>query len=107
MAQVDLSNYKALYFQTAKEYVNSLLAGCDKLINNLQDKDAINQIHIASHSLKSQSQVMGYGDIANICLNIEKISNDALQGVVQLSNEAILNIKKEVEKLNEMLDKPA
>lgn len=99
----DLSNYKTLYTQTAKEYVNSLLAGCDKLVSDSKNKEAISQIHISSHSLKSQSQVMGFTDIANICLNIEKMSDDALKGIVQLNNENISEIKKSVEKLNEIL----
>lgn len=107
MAQVNLADYKNLYLQTAKEYIYKMLVSLDQLSSNTANKDALNNLHISSHSLKSQSQVMGFTDIANICLNIENISNNALQGITQLNNEAILNIKKEVEKLGKMLDKPA
>ncbi len=103
MAPIDLGSYKSIYLQTAKEYIDSMLAGCDKLVSDSQDKEAVNNIHISSHSLKSQSQVMGFTDIVNICLNIEKMSNDALEGTVQLNNENISEIKKSVEKLNEIL----
>ena len=103
MVKVDLSCYKNLYLQTAKEYIDKMSVSLGQLSNNVSDKDALNNLHIASHSLKSQSQVMGYEDVADICLNIEKISNDTLQGSAQLNNETIKNIKKEVEKLSEML----
>lgn len=103
MAQVDLSDYKALYIQTTKETIANLLEGCDKLTNNLRDEEALKVIHINSHSLKSRSQVMGFMDTANICLDIEKMSDDALKGIIQLNNENISEIKASVGKLNEML----
>lgn len=107
MGDINLSDYKNLYLQTAKEYMDKISVSLSQLSKDVLNKEAIKNLHIASHSLKSQSQVMGYGDIADLCMGIEKISNDALQGVNQLNNEAILNIKKEVEKLGGMLDKPA
>lgn len=103
MATTDLSDYKNLYLQTAKEYVEKMSVGLDQLSSDISNKQALNNIHISSHSLKSQSQVMGFTDIVNICLNIEKMSDDALKGMVQLNNENISEIKKSVEKLNEML----
>lgn len=75
----------------------------NQLSRDILDKDALNNLHIASHSLKSQSQVMGFTEIADICLNTEKISGDALNGTIQLNNENILEIKKSVEKMNEIL----
>lgn len=103
MAQTNLPDYKNLYLQTAKEYVDKLSASLDNLLNNVSDKDTLNNLHIASHSLRSQSQVMGFTNIANICLKIEKISNDALQNIAQLNKETILEIRKEVDTLEEIL----
>ena len=103
MAQVNLSNYKNIYLQTAREYINSMFLSCDKLAINFSDREALNNLHISSHSLKSQSQVMGFTDIANVCLNIEKISNDVLIGNSELNNEIIANINRSVEEAKEML----
>jgi len=103
MVKVDLSGYKNLYLQTAKEYLNKLSVSLDQLSNNVSDKEALNNLHIASHSLKSQSQVMNYENVVEICLDIENVSSNALQGVIQLNNDAILNIQKEAGKLREML----
>lgn len=100
MAQVDSSDYKSLYMQTAKEYVVSLLAGCNKLINDSQNREAISQIHISSHSLKSQSQVMGFTDIADLSGNIEKISKDILDGVREIDNAFMSLLKHSVDELN-------
>ena len=103
MSSTDLSNYKNLYIKTAKEYVDKLLSDSLKLTSNPSDKEVINSLHINSHSLKSQSQVMGYMNVADICLNIEKISSDVLEGHVEFTNDDISNIKKSVEELGEML----
>ena len=103
MVKVDLSGYKNLYLQTAKEYLNKLSVSLDELSRDVSNKEALNSLHIASHSLKSQSQVMNYENVVEICLDIENVSSNALQGVIQLNNDAILNIQKEAGKLREML----
>ena len=103
MASVNLSDYKNIYLQTAKEYISNMSKSAVKLTSNPLDKEAINSLHISSHSLKSQSQVMGYSDIANICLNIEKISDNALKGNVQLTDDIIVGIQKPIKQLEEML----
>ncbi|KKQ26889.1 MAG: hypothetical protein A3H17_03450 [Candidatus Levybacteria bacterium RIFCSPLOWO2_12_FULL_37_14] len=103
MVKVDLSGYKNLYLQTAKEYLNKLSVSLDELSRDVSNKEALNNLHIASHSLKSQSQVMNYENVVEICLDIENVSSNALQGVIQLNNDAILNIQKEAGKLREML----
>ncbi len=100
MAPIDLGSYKSIYLKTAREYVDSLLVGCNKLVSDSQNKDAVNQVHISSHSLKSQSQVMGFANIAAISANIEKISNDILNGVVQIDNEFLVFLKNSVDELN-------
>ena len=100
MATADLSSYKTLYIQTAKEYVNKISVSLDKLSSNVLDKDALNNLHIASHSLKSQSQVMGFIHIANLCLSIEKTSNEALKGNSQLIHKDISDIKQAVDEIS-------
>ena len=100
MAQTILSDYKNLYIQTAKEYVVSLLASYNKLVSDSQNKDALNQIHIASHSLKGQSQMMGFMDVTVLSGAIEKKSRDILTGVAQANDKFIIFLKDSVDKLN-------
>ncbi len=103
MGQIDLASYKNIYLQTAKEYVEKMSVSLDKLSTNASDTEALNNLHIVSHSLKGQSQVMGYNDVVNICLNIEQISSDALKGKSQLNSDIIVSIKSSVEEIKEIL----
>lgn len=103
MTPIDLGSYKSIYLKTAKEYVDSLLAGCDKLVSDSRNIDAVNQIHIDSHSLRSQSQVMGFTDIANASAAIEKKSNDILSGVSQINDTFLIFLKKSVDEITGML----
>ena len=100
MDNVDLSSYKSLYIETAKEYIGKISESIEKLNINLLDKEALNTLHVSSHSLKSQSQVMGFTDIANICLDIEKRSDEALKGNIQLIHKDISDIKQAVDEIS-------
>jgi len=100
MTQINLSDYKNIYSQTAKEYLNNLFSSYSKLIANSQDKEAINTVHISSHSLRSQSQVMGFVSIAEICANIEKISSDVLNGIRRIDDKFMVLLKDSIDELN-------
>ena len=106
MTPIDLGSYKSIYLQTAKEYIDKMSVSLEKLENNALDKEALNNLHIASHSLKSQSQVMGFIDIANICLGIEKRSDEALKGISQLNSGNITSIKSLVDQVKQILNSP-
>ena len=103
MTPIDLGSYKSIYLKTAKEYIDKMSVSLDQLLNDVSNKEALNNLHIASHSLKSQSQVMGYNGIANICLNIEKFSDDALKEEKPLTNEIIANIKSLIDRVRKIL----
>lgn len=103
MTPIDLGSYKGIYLKTAKDYVDKMSVSLDQLSSDVLNKDALSNLHIASHSLKSQSQVMGFTNIANTCLSIEKMSNDALEGIMRLNSENVSDIKKKVEELDGIL----
>ncbi len=103
MAQTDLSNYKNLYLQTAKEYVDKISVSLDQLSSDVFNKEALNNLHISSHSLKSQSQVMGYDDIVQLSKTLEEISNNALAGNIKLNNDILININKSAENIKKIL----
>ena len=100
MTPIDLGSYKSIYLQTAKEYINSLLAGCAKLASDSQDKEALNNLHIASHSLKTQSQVMGFINMASLSGVIEKISSLTLESGNKINSNSITVLRESVEALN-------
>lgn len=77
-----------------------MLASLNQLSNDVSDKEALNNLHIASHSLRSQSQVMGFTNMANLSANIEKVSNAALGGGNKINNDLIFILKECVGALN-------
>lgn len=69
----DLSAYKDLFVQTAKDYVRQMQEARDKLSSDPADPQAIEHIHIAAHSLKSQSLAMGFESNGKFFLGIEML----------------------------------
>ena len=100
MSKVNISDYKDLYLKTAKEYADSLSKSCIELAKDMSNKDAINNLHISSHSLRSQSQVMGYNNMSNIAGAIEKIASAVLEGRNKINNDLINVLKEAVEALS-------
>lgn len=100
MTQVNLADYKNIYLQTAREYINNMSSSFAKLAGNLQDEDAINALHISSHSLRSQSQVMGFVNMANLCDVIEKTAKAALERRNKINKNLIAVFKEAVDALN-------
>lgn len=105
MAQANLADYKNLYLQTAREYIDKMSVSLNQLSNNVSNKEALNSLHIASHSLKSQSQVMGFMEMTVLSGTIEKKSRDILFGIVQSDDKFIIFLKDSVNKLNLELTK--
>lgn len=104
MADINLSDYKNLFLQTSRECLSKIEASLDILANDLSNREALDNLHISSHSLKSQSQVMGYTQIATSCLNLEKTSDEVLKGKNQLNPQFILDAKKIVEKIRKTVE---
>lgn len=100
MAQTNLSDYKNLYLQTAKEYINKMLISLDQLSKDVSDKEALNNLHIASHSLKSQSQVMGFTDMTILSGTIEKKSNDILNRIGGVDSVFLSLLRKTIDELS-------
>jgi chemotaxis protein histidine kinase CheA len=105
MTPADLSDYKNIYLQTAREYINNLSSACSKLSVNSVDNEIINTIHISSHSLRSQSQVMGFSAVADLSGNVEKASDDILNKVNLVDDKFMNLLKNSVDGLNAELSK--
>ena len=89
MSTVDLSKFKTLYNQTALEYVKKLEDTVTLLRTDAANKNAMNEIYIAAHSLKSQSLMMGYLSLAQASLLIERFFHALREGAQPISTEGI------------------
>lgn len=103
MTPIDLGSYKSIYLKTAKDYVGNMLESIKRLTENPKDRDAVNNLHIASHSLKSQSQVMGFTDIANTSFSLEKTSNDVLSGLSIVDEKFLAFLKQAISEISSRL----
>lgn len=103
MSQIDLASYKGVYFKTAKEYVGKISKSLSVLSKSPEDEKALSTLHISSHSLKSQSQVMGYNDIAKLSKSLEEISDNALKTKNPLTKDSINNVNKLFKELEKIL----
>lgn len=103
MGKVNISDYKNIYLETAKEYADSLSKSCGKLADNPSDKDALTEAHISSHSLRSQSQVMNYNNMSELSWAIEKIARAALEGKYVISTKIIPILKEAAMEVNLLL----
>lgn len=105
MATIDISEYKNLYLKTAREYLEILNKNLVVLEQNQNDHEALNQMFIAAHSLKSQSQVMNYMEIVSLALSIEKTARDLLDKSVMLDNDIFSMLKNNTNQLNSSFEK--
>ncbi len=70
LSSEDKLKYKSLYLQSAKPYMEQL-QGIGSL--NMDDKEMVETIHRAAHSMGSQSLMMEYNSIGQLSRLIERI----------------------------------
>lgn len=80
MEPADIAKYKGLYLQTARAYVRDMQHNLAILMKGEDNADAVSVIHLASHSLASQSLLMGYATTGSSSFAIEKIFKAKMEG---------------------------
>ena len=103
LPQEDINKYKPLYLQTAKNYLENMQAHISNLLKDEQRGDAVKQIHIDAHSLKSQSQVMGYNNISKTCELIEYIFNKEEKENIEIKHDTLIKIQKAITQLSDSM----
>ncbi len=73
MNQDDITKYKSLYLQTSWGYLNMLRKNLAFIQNGTQKDNVVESAHLAAHSLKSQSILMGYNQIGELSEKMEKL----------------------------------
>lgn len=107
MSDIDLTTYKDLYLTTAYEYLNALDMNLPKLLGKSPDRQLMDTVLIAAHSLKSQSYVMKYITIGQLCALMEKrllILKDQPQdtldaGMIAALKECASTVRKAVDNI--------
>ncbi len=98
----DLSQYKDLYFKTAHEYANGLNSGMESLgPNSTPEKFA--ELHRFAHSLKSQSTVMQFNNIAELAGTLEQLFDQLQKGEQRLTPDMQAEINESINTINNTL----
>lgn len=103
MSAINISSYKKLYLQTAAENCDGLLKSCSQILQDASDIDALQNVYINAHSLRSKSQVMGYSKIAQLSGMIEKEVKKFLDEKEAAPKDVISGIREKTEKIRELI----
>lgn len=99
MANIDLSDYKNLYIQTARKYIGDMNTALVLLGMDATKKEAIESMHISGHSLKSQSQIMTYVQTGALSGTIEMLFKQVREGKQPLTEDIMVKLKETLVKL--------
>lgn len=89
----DVAKYKDLFITTAKDYCTQIIQALSTLSTNPQATQAIDAVHLSSHSLKSQNAAMGFSSSAEMFMTIEKIFAKIQEQSAHISSELLTEIK--------------
>lgn len=99
LSQDDVQKYKKLYLETARNYLENMQMCISFLLKGEQKLETIKQIHLDAHSLKSQSQMMDYANIAKISEIIEYLFNKEEKENMEVKHELLIKIQSDITRL--------
>ena len=89
MASIDISQFHELFFEESLEGLDSMEQGLLSLSPENQDKEIINTIFRAAHSIKGGSGTFGFNDIAHFTHALETLLDQARDGKRTLDTHTI------------------
>ena len=104
MIKTDLSSFKGLYLETARDYVKKLRQSIEVLLKQPDNHDAINTIYISVHSLGSQSALTNYKNIQSVCAVIERIFHKIKERKAKVEMALLTALKDAVVRLTNCID---
>jgi chemotaxis protein histidine kinase CheA len=99
MEASDIAKYKSLYLQTARAYLKDMQHNLKILLESQDNPEAVKVVHLASHSLASQSLLMGYTTIGSASFAIEKIFKAKMEDNLSFKEETIQLINAITDKM--------
>jgi chemotaxis protein histidine kinase CheA len=101
---MDLSEYKELYLKTATDLINQLKEDLPRFLANQLDLALAERIHRNTHSLKSQSLVMGYQTTGMVCKEIEFFFRAVKDGKLVIAGDLASTLADSVQKLYDSIE---
>lgn len=104
MVSIDLSEYKALYLQTAKEYVDQFRKDLDSFEKDAKNHEIVKRLHLSVHSLKSQSLIMGYTGIGVLAGTLEQVFRQVMDRSLALDSSQLFLLKQSADTLSQSIE---
>ncbi|MBI2442788.1 MAG: Hpt domain-containing protein [Candidatus Levybacteria bacterium] len=104
MDNSDLSAFKALFVETARKQIAEMQTFLRELSANTNDRNAVNHMYIAAHSLRGESLAMGYFTNGSLAHLLEKIFQGAKDKSFTLTPAILTEVSTAVQKLSESID---
>lgn len=101
----DLSQYRDLYITTAKELIATMKTYWENLKKDSHDMKALEELHRAAHSLKSQSLVMGYPQLGLLNKELEAFFKLCRENKITITSDLMDTIQRAITSNGYSLDK--
>ncbi|MGI8419819.1 MAG: Hpt domain-containing protein [Candidatus Levyibacteriota bacterium] len=104
LSQDDHTKYKALYLQTAREYIKELQDNTSVLIVTPENISALESVHRAAHSLATQSTIMEYNQIGAVSAVMEKLFKQSMVGKTLFTREILQSLLDTAQTMSQDLE---
>jgi len=104
LSQKEQLKFKALYLQTAWQYVNDLKANLNQLGTGNVTEEVIDTLHMDAHSLAGQSAIMGYEPVQSVSSLLEKIFKARKEKRLTLSDDMLAGLLEALQSVEKCLD---
>jgi len=98
---VDLSQYKSLFLEEARGYLQELNTLILSLEKSMTDENILNRIMAVSHTFKGISATMGYNHLAQLAHSLEDIFDFARKGQFKITKEIFSPLFQALDALEE------
>src|SRR3990172_13202454 len=98
---VDLSQYKSLFLEEARGYLQELNTLILSLEKSMTDENILNRIMAVSHTFKGISATMGYNHLAQLAHSLEDIFDFARKGQFKITKEIFSPLFRALDALEE------
>src|SRR3989338_4422442 len=98
---VDLSQYKSLFLEEARGYLQELNTLILSLEKSMDDEKILNRIMAVAHTFKGISATMGYNHLAQLAHSLEDIFDFARKGQFKITKEIFSPLFRALDALEE------
>jgi chemotaxis protein histidine kinase CheA len=102
---IDISQYRTLYLTTAYDLLKTMKAHWEILNKDTADSKALDELHRAAHSLKSQSLVMGYPQLGLLNKELELLFRECKEGKIKITQTLLDTVKRTITSSEYSLDR--